>query len=392
MQVRRLFLALAGILLLCGQTALPNSIVANYRAYQSALERGDLAAAETAAAAALDESVRRDGNGGRTGVLAVNLAQVRLALGRTEDAYAPALQAFMIASSGSIGVDTLLARLVLGQSELSDARWRSGREHLGAALEQAAARPDLHGAAYDAAVALGRRLLQEGDHEHASSAWSAAADFSGSARGDKTYARGEAKLWQGVSLLTTLVAVQNREFSRPTDTRLVTSPGRGYRAADDALNEALTLLHPYAMTLPENATALTIAQRDYAIVLAHNAVMHSFLESTGQTAVARDLQHEFGPPSIGSQARPCSLTNSMEPDPQFPAGARSMFSVGAVVVRIVLNQQGETVDSRVAAAVPGRWFEEAVERVAPQWRFEAIRENGCQVEGIHYLTIRFLFR
>ena len=61
-------------------------------------------------------------------------------------------------------------------------------------------------------------------------------------------------------------------------------------------------------------------------------------------------------------------------------------------MRIVLNERGETVDSRVAAAVPGRWFEEAVERVAPQWRFEALHENGCQVAGVRYLVINFVFQ
>jgi hypothetical protein len=56
----------------------PNPVVGHYRAYNAALERGDLATAETEARAALAASEMRDGDGGSTAVLALNLAHVLL--------------------------------------------------------------------------------------------------------------------------------------------------------------------------------------------------------------------------------------------------------------------------------------------------------------------------
>lgn len=375
--MRKLLFTLAGFALLCGQ-APPNTIVANYRAYQAALDHGDLAAAETAAAAAFDESTRVDGDAGRTGVLAINLAQVRLARGRFEEAQAPALRAFTIASGN--GVDTLLTRLILGHSELTDSRWRSGRARLESALHEATERGDLHGAAYNAAVALGRRLMHEGDFDDAAETWSAAADFSAFAEGDNTYALAESRLWQGAALFNARIA-EYRRTGEPS--------GRtGYHAAHDALLKARELLQPHAMTLPEDAATFTLAQRSYATTLAYDAAMRAFLEGTDQTATAREI---YGRRPSTTEPALCSLANHAEPRPVFPPGAQDVYSVGAVVMRIVLNERGETVDSRVAAAVPGRWFEEAVERVATQWRFEALQETGCQVAGVRYLVIPFVF-
>lgn len=55
--------------------AQPADLVAtNYALYRAAIERGDSEAAQTAAAAALAESQRRDGEGGNTAILAYNLA------------------------------------------------------------------------------------------------------------------------------------------------------------------------------------------------------------------------------------------------------------------------------------------------------------------------------
>ena len=55
----------------------PNPVIQHYRAYQAALDANDFVAAEREAAAALAASEQRDGDGGRTAVLALNLALVR---------------------------------------------------------------------------------------------------------------------------------------------------------------------------------------------------------------------------------------------------------------------------------------------------------------------------
>jgi predicted negative regulator of RcsB-dependent stress response len=118
MKWAKVFFAAASVVFISAQTSAPSELMTHYRAYRAAFEAGDLATAETEAAATLQASVARDGEGGRTGVLALNLAQVRLQRGRVAEAYAPALQAFTIASARpDAGVDPLLARLVLGRSE-----------------------------------------------------------------------------------------------------------------------------------------------------------------------------------------------------------------------------------------------------------------------------------
>ena len=71
-------------------------IVAHFREYRAALERNDLPAAETAAAAALAAS--EAAHGSRTAVLALNLANVRLELGGEYDALTPARTAHALAT------------------------------------------------------------------------------------------------------------------------------------------------------------------------------------------------------------------------------------------------------------------------------------------------------
>ena len=132
----------------------PNPVIAHYRAYRAALERNDMAAAEVAAEAALAASEARDGDGGRTAVLAMNLAQARLDRGRTREALAPAQRAHGLALSrgAQSGVDPLLASLILGRAELAGDDGNEAR--LVAALEQAKGRSDVHTEAYAAAIAL----------------------------------------------------------------------------------------------------------------------------------------------------------------------------------------------------------------------------------------------
>jgi hypothetical protein len=65
----------------------PNgSVLDHYRAYRAAFDQGDISGAEAPAQAALLASQTQDGEGGRTGVLALNLALVKLWLGKPAEA------------------------------------------------------------------------------------------------------------------------------------------------------------------------------------------------------------------------------------------------------------------------------------------------------------------
>lgn len=80
---------LAIVLAVAGPVAAqaPNPVLTHFRAYRAALESNDLPTAEREAAAALAASEARDGDGGRTAVLALNLASIRFfapgSVGRT---------------------------------------------------------------------------------------------------------------------------------------------------------------------------------------------------------------------------------------------------------------------------------------------------------------------
>jgi hypothetical protein len=76
--------AFAALLTVASATAQTNPVLQHYRAYAAALERGDLATATTEAQAALAASEARDGDGGRTAVLSLNLATVQLWAGHPE--------------------------------------------------------------------------------------------------------------------------------------------------------------------------------------------------------------------------------------------------------------------------------------------------------------------
>ncbi|MBL8552609.1 MAG: energy transducer TonB [Hyphomonadaceae bacterium] len=357
-----------------------NPVVAHYRVYRAALERNDLAAAETAADAALQASVVRDGQGGRTGILAINLAKVRLSRGKAAEAYAPALQAFNIsAADPGVGVDALLARLVLGRSELTDARWREGRDRLRPAIEAAEARPDMAAEGYTAAAELGRWLNAHEAYQEAITAWTAAGRLVESAEGDKVYALAEARLNEGVARFLRATAARNHERRRPNDTRIFFDMSGEFEIARARFAETQTLLREAAHTQGEGL-GLSLSQQMYAAARAWSGALWAYAEGE---------ESRFRPDEpLEDTGYACAVSLDPTPRPDFPPGALSATSVGAVVLRVLTNERDEVVDIRVAAAVPSRWFKEAVERVASQWRLT----RTCPGQNVSFTSIRFYFR
>src|SRR5262249_9144906 len=114
MNSARTCLAALALLSLAASTeaasAQSNPIAENYRAYPAAIQRGDLAAAEAPAAAAFAASQGQFGDGGRTAVLALNLARLRLAVGKYHEALDPASVAYRVAQAqgAAAGVDQVM--------------------------------------------------------------------------------------------------------------------------------------------------------------------------------------------------------------------------------------------------------------------------------------------
>lgn len=392
----RRVLPATALIFLCAQTTPPgNPVVAHFRAYQAALQANDLPTAETEAEAALAASVARDGQGGRTGVLAINLAQVRLMRGRAAEAYDPAQQALQISNNADSGVDPLLARLTLGRAELTEQRYRQGRDRIEAALRDAVARPELHSEAYSAARELGMMQMRQERYSAAAETWPEAIRFADLVPGDTTYIRAESRMGLGIAQFFTSMDTLETEYARG-DTNLRMDVAREFGAARTAFGEAAAIMRSVAFRDSENLE-LTRAQRIYGRALAWRNALDTYLYSGGNSAALNRILGDAMQASQQAQSDPepvqgaCRYEVDSRPRPQFPPSARSRFSVGAVVVRILLDESGRVRDTRVAGAIPDNWFAEAVETVAPQWTVTPSPDNAATCGRIIFWTIQFRF-
>ena len=186
--MKRVLAIAAALFLLTGPAAAQSgSIIEHYRAYQAALERDDLAAAEASATAAFEAA--EAASDARTGALAQNLATVRFLRGDAAGAIAPAQRAVALAESNTADPLTLaLARLVLARAELSTGA-ANAAEHLVAALDgaQTASAPAYE--IYDAAVQLATWAQTNEQYELALRGWSSADQYAEGSRFPEQYAR-----------------------------------------------------------------------------------------------------------------------------------------------------------------------------------------------------------
>lgn len=374
-----------------GQPQTPaNPVAQHYRAYRAAIERGDLQTAEVEASAALEASNARDGDGGSTGVLAINLAQARLNLKRPADAYEPARRALTIASRGNSNVDPLLARLVLGRAELTEPRWRQWQGGIQQAIEEARKRADLNAETYNAAADLGHWLFQQEQYAGALFAWEVAMEKADLAGAGNELARAESRMGHAAALFVEAMAATNDARSRPKGTRINLDADQAFNQADRELVEAQNIVGPFALVAAEGG-GVTLGQRIFASALAWRMLVASYAESRGLRNLP-DRNPDFQ--RLPTDARPsCPVRVIAEPRPQFPPGAQSAFSVGAAVVRFSVDENGQVSDRRVAATIPDRWFRQSIERVAPQWRLErrADAAPNCRYDPIVFVPIRFTF-
>lgn len=369
--MRKLILIAAGVLLLSAQAA-PNPVIQHYRAYSAALQAGDMETAETEAAAALQASVARDGNGGRTAVLALNLAKLRIARIRPQDAYEPAKLAFDIATANSsAGVDPLIARLVLGQSELSVAHEAEGHDRLLAALPEAAQRPEAQQDAYQAAVALGHWMLMRSNYADAATAWGFAAQYAPSLGDNHQIPKAEAQVNQGMALIND--AAENHD-RRPE-----------YEHAAAVLAEPIRDLAPLANQA--ETEGLTVSQGTYARARAWRSLMNARMASLqrlnvqtpgAQTQTQDDDPWADPPPQCRLSVH---IPELRQPD--------RVTSIGAVMVRVLL-QHGQVQRLDVAASVPmGSWFEQEIRRTSPQWSVTVnpASQDACNDVRVQWISL-----
>lgn len=360
-----------------------NPVRDHYRAFVAARERGDVVAAEAAAAAALAASEDRDGAGGSTAVLALNLAITRLQLGRAAAALDPAARAFSIASANpSAGVDVLMAELVLGRAEIgadvANSRLaESGAARLRRLLPEAETRTELIGEAYPAALALGVWAFAVERFEEAEAAWTAVHRLANGSSGDPILARAYAQIGIAAALTMSSAGAEMEEADR-------------LRAAS-ALVEALNVYRPRVGEFNEDGT-LTEVQRAFAQALAWRGALVAKLQSDGVEAPASiggmSGFVEIGPPP---DARPmCSYTRIDTPRLRYPSSLRSTGAVGSVIAHLRTNEAGVIVHREVVAAV-GERFTVPIER-GSEWRIEWVDTGVCRKQTSGFVTVLFVLR
>ncbi|MES1198504.1 MAG: hypothetical protein ABUS48_00795 [Pseudomonadota bacterium] len=358
----------------------PDQILQNYHAYTAALQRGDFAAAETAAAAALAGSEARDGDGGHTAVLAFNLATLRFKMGHDADALAPAQRAFALADHPNSGVNVLDATLVLGRAELASNK-DSGVDRLRTALEQAAASPtppdDFVPAA---ALDLASYTFSKRQFELSREAWSifgvypTTPDQESEAAG--IYRRAIADTGEGAAIFMEALASGRSVIW-----------GASARDAHEAFYHARQGLS--ALVREQRGAEFTLVDAAYARALAWDSALRARIMSDGGVA-PKDPQEAEGDAdglteliSESESGAAPPLTPRCwfavhHPNIEFPSRAADRGQIGAVVARLAVNDAGVVTKAEMVARVGAPEFSAAVP--AQGWSVSVRRDSpsGCR--------------
>lgn len=382
----RLFWALAFSIGLVASVAVAQTsddVMQHYRAYRTALERGDLAAAETEAEQALAASEARDGDGGRTGVLALNLATTRLSANDAEGALAPAQRAVALAQNGGTGVDPLFAELTLGRAELATSQQP---ERLARVFASDAVVSLPSADAFSGAVQLGTWAIVHRQPDVARQAWQAAGLHASGSEFGEDYGLGVARTWEAGSIIMTEIGYGGaRRIDRTQAVEAYT-----------LLGEALAVLYPLALHEAPNLE-LTVAQRALADAMAWRTLMRAKMLSDGQSLPRlrpeaegdADGMAELGASDISAPR--CLVRTRARPRPTFPDEELQDSQVGAVVLRVRLDAEGNVIQHEVVARAGREGFAEAVDRVASRWRVSRREDSlpNCRMPASLLLPVSF---
>lgn len=370
----------------------PNPIIQHYRAYQAALDANDFVTAEREAAAALAASEQRDGDGGRTAVLALNLAVVRFNHSDPSGALAPGRRALALAQAQgeqTSGVSPVQAQLLVSRAELASEQ-AGAAVQLQSALEAArqAALPDDE--IYEAAIQLGEWLLA---HDRAEDAQTPLALAVGRVKGEGVeldYARYRARLNLGRALMMSSHVRAPLPEGPELGTRIVVAPDmEPEQGALDSFNAAIDIMSAHVDHQAGDGP-LTRAQQAVAQAMAWRSALRARMTSLNMPELDDDESNLVWSPNGNA----CNMRLVAEPRARYPRQAMNLTHVGAIVVRVTTNASGETTSVIVAAGVGGQVFIDAINAVASQWRM-APREPalpGCDMESTRFISITFSFQ
>ncbi|MBL8546308.1 MAG: hypothetical protein JNL81_07575 [Hyphomonadaceae bacterium] len=349
-----------------------------FRQYSEALAAGDLSTAEAAAANALTASTQRDGRGGHTAALALNLARARLQLGQWRQARAPALLAYELshASPPATAVDPVMSELLWGRVRVETEGF-AGADFLSDSLDRAESRADLLGDRYDAANHLGLWAVQSHNYIVARRAWALAADAAQGAPYDTAFARGRARAYEGIA-----IALQSLTRD-PVMSAIVA------RQVRERLSEAHTLVRPFAFNAAQ-AGEVTAPHEVYSQILAWEAAIWSRMASDNP-ARQDDDRVRANITSIGA-VPVCTIRRTEGRRPVFSADQVRRGGLGSVVVRLRFADDGDFLGAEVVASVGDEAFVRDVSAAAASWDYTVEIANGCTVLPVLYVPVTFYFR
>lgn len=373
------------------QPAAPNPVMQHYRAYRAALDQGDLQTAEAEAASALAASIAQNGDGGRTAVLAVNLAGVRLTLKENARAVEPARRALAIAEAqgAASGVDVHVARLILRRAELTDGG-AAGLDRLQQAVKEAQGVTGIDDEAYPAAVDLAVAAFGLGRYQVSRDAWVASAEFAKGCPVNSDYARAKAKLGEAAAAMMQHAkdAAKPQSGSRPW-------PVQEFAQIDALLAEAMDTIHGQAMQ-SEPGGELTLAQSVFGQAMAWKRILHAKLYSEGRALPtetrSQELSFELRAPDDSRAV--CMTQTVAKPPPVFPHKQQVAGGVGAVALKLLVDEAGKVTRVQVAGSVGGQAFTDSVVAAARQWRVKKLDGSpvDCSMAKEYFMTVAFQYR
>ena len=350
------------------QAPADGSVLDHYRAYRAAFDQGDISGAEAPAQAALLASQTQDGEGGRTGVLALNLALVKLWLGKSAEAYEPALLAVRIADTqgDASGVDPALAQLTLGRAEMVS-NPAQGAERIEIALERIGDRTDLDEHAHAAALALGAWARDQSSYDRARRAFATAAVYARGAS-NPAYSHAVARTAEGALV----IVADRRRHGRAA-----------MREAYAILTEAMEELWPLALVASED-NQLTPAQRAFARAMAWRSIAADVGRPRGEDGDVQNL--------IGVVACHYRISGTFGDLSRFyPARALRRGDQGVIVVRVSFDQEGRAVGTQIAAGAPIDTFADSAADLATQFRLVRTDNSppNCVMPNARFFAINF---
>ena len=373
----------------------PDPVRENYRAYAAALERNDLDAAETAARAALSASQQRDGDGGSTGVLALNLAHLLLERQRPDDALAPARRAYAIAEAAGEAsrLDRHVALLAMSRAELPTMTAESA-ERFVIELTNASEGASRNESVYDAASDLGGWAIAHESYDLAARAWQMAVDASPGEGTEALLARAAALRGVGAAMLL-------RDIERGR-TVAISNVTRRVNGQDADISPIAPLIEAVRITRPltnlgPNAMQFTNAQYQFGLSLALLNAARSRLGAMNGWSTVGDITDwsQLGGVTLAPDnfvgGEICVMNISSHPRLRYPREAQNRYGVGAVVVRFAYAPDGTILSADPIATAGGEAFADAVRRV--QWtatRSENAAPN-CTVPAVSLRSITFTF-